>query len=55
MPGTGITMPAYPYLWAPVTADTDSGNAVHTQNYWVDLEVTPTAQANSGAFMTFFP
>lgn len=39
-PASAITLPAYPYLYAPVTADTDPSNAVHTQNYWIDLEVT---------------
>jgi len=43
MPASGVTMPAYPYLWAPVNADTDADNVIHTQNYWVDLEVTPVA------------
>lgn len=52
-PGTGITMPTYPYLWAPVNADTDPGNNIHTQNYWVDLEATPVS--NSGLLITGFP
>lgn len=47
MPAAGITMPAYPYLWAPVNADTDANNSVHTQNYWVDLEVTPAASTSA--------
>jgi hypothetical protein len=55
--GTGATVkgqptfamsgPAYPYLYAPVG---DSGNA--TQNYWVDLEVTPNSSGGSGTMAT---
>lgn len=52
MPATGITMPVYPYLWAPVNADNDT-NVIHTQNYWVDLEVTLIP--NSGLLLTSFP
>ena len=52
-PATSITMPAYPYLYATVTADTDSSNAIHTQNYWVDLEITPiSTPASSGLLLT---
>jgi len=54
-PATGLTMPAYPYLYAAVTADTDSSNAVHTQNYWVDLEATPAATNGANiTYLTFY-
>lgn len=42
------TQGGYPILYAPVTANTDPSNAIHTQNYWVDLEVTPNPVSVTG-------
>jgi hypothetical protein len=45
---------SYPNLY--VTNGIPSGNTAYTQNYWVDMEVTPVPSPalRSGSFLTFF-
>jgi hypothetical protein len=48
------TANSYPNLY--VTNNLPSGNTAFTQNYWVDMEVTPVLSPalRSGSFLTFF-